>query len=343
MGRGWAAIAVLLPLVACRVGDGDAYVQSRPPATLGARFYPPEGWGWGLLRLGDAPPQRYGVSAPPTVMRAQVLILPDYGESAETWFETASDLNGLGYAVWVLDGAGQGGSARLTDPRDLGYARSFNPDAAAVRAMINTVIRPTANAPLFILGEGVGGMVAIRAGERPLGARGLILSNPALDDRPGGAMTDVEVLLGGKRRAEGGKPWRRDGPDAFATAGTHDPWRGRTTHLWQVANPDLRIGAPSVAWVSAFNLSAGLARGDLKDQQTPALVLEPAAGAHGCRGLPHCEAHVLAGAGPMLELERDAVRRAWLTDLDAFMRAQLAPPAPPPPPPTDRARPSRRG
>lgn len=342
MGRGWAAIAVLLLLAACKVGDSDAFVQSQTPAALGGRFYPPEGWGWGLLQLGDAPPQRYGVSAPSTVLRAQVLILPDYGESAETWFETASDLNGMGYAVWVLDGAGQGGSARLTGPRDLGYARSFNPDAAAVRAMINTVIRPTSSTPLFILGEGVGAMVAIRAGERPLDARGLILSNPALDDRPGGAMTDLQVLLGGKGRALGAKPWRRNGPDAFEAGGTHDPWRGRTTRLWQAANPDLRIGAPSLAWVSAFNLSAGLARRDLKDQQTLALVLEPAAGAQGCRALPHCEAHSLAGAGPMLELEKDAVRHAWLTDIDAFMRARLAPPAPPPAA-TDRARSTRAG
>jgi lysophospholipase len=242
----------------------------------------------------------------------------------------------------VLEGAGQGGSGRLTDPRDLGYARSFNPDAAAVRAMINTVIWPSASTPLFVLGEGVGGMVAIRAGERPLSAQGLILSNPALDDRPGGAMTDLQVLLGGKGRALGGKPWRRDSPDAFATGGTHDPWRGRTTHLWQVANPDLRIGAPSLAWVSAYNLSARLARTDLKDQQAPTLVLEPAAGAHGCRDLPHCEAHALAGAGPMLELEKDAMRQAWLADIDAFIRARIAPPTPAPPV-TGRNHPSRPG
>jgi len=340
MGRGWAAIAVLLLLAACTGRDAARpYAESHTPPALSARFYPPEGWGWGLIQVGDAPPQRYGVSAPAATMRAQVLILPDYGESAETWFETAADLNALGYGVWVLDGAGQGGSGRLATPRDLGYLRSFNPDAAAARAMVATVIRPPKDRPLFVLGQGVGAMVAVRASERPLAVRGMILSSPALDARPGGAMTDVEVLLGGRRRALDGHPWRRVGPDAFARGGTHDPWRGHVGALWQAANPELRTGDPSIAWVSAYNLSASLARNDLKDLQAPALVLEPAAGAHGCRDLPHCEARTLAGAGPMLELERNAVRAAWLADIDAFIRAQIQPPAAPPP----AARPTRAG
>ncbi|HEX7760444.1 MAG TPA: alpha/beta hydrolase, partial [Caulobacteraceae bacterium] len=160
---------MLLTLAACK-GDGadEPFVESRTPADLGPRFYPPENWGWGLVQVGNAPPQRYGVSAPPTAVRAQILVLPDYGETAETWFETAGDLNAMGYNVWVLDGAGQGGSGRLTQPRDLGYLRSFNPDLAAVGAMVATVIRPTPTAPLILLGQGVGGMIAVRAIERGL-------------------------------------------------------------------------------------------------------------------------------------------------------------------------------
>ncbi len=78
---------------------------------MAERFYPPENWAWGLIEVGDAPAQRYGVAAPAVTARADVLILPDAGETAETWFETARDLTASGYAVWVLEGcAGQGGS-----------------------------------------------------------------------------------------------------------------------------------------------------------------------------------------------------------------------------------------
>lgn len=326
MGRRWAVLGLMVALAGCKAGDAaDPFVESRTPATLGARFYPPEGWGWGLVQVGDGPAQRYGVSAPATAVRAQVLILPDYGESAETWFETASDLNARGYAVWVLDGAGQGGSGHLTAPRDLGYVNSFSPDDAAVRAMITTVIRPTAHAPLVVLGQGVGGLVALRATEKGASPAGLILSTPALDSLAGGATTTLEMMLFGHRRAPGQGAWRRDGQDDFAAGLTHDRWRGRTTHLWQVANPDLRMGGPSVAWVSAFNAAAAEARDGLKDETAPLIVLE-GDGAKGCRALPRCEARAFPGGGRRLELERDPVRSAWLEAVDGFIRAHVGPP-----------------
>src|SRR5580658_3756695 len=127
----------------------DAFADTRPPPGLAERFYPPPNWAWGLLQANeDAPVQRYGVSAPDVVAKGQVLILPDYGESAETWFETVRDLNAAGYIVWVLEGVGQGGSARLTGHRDLGELKSFEPDVAGVRALIDHVIRPTIDRPL---------------------------------------------------------------------------------------------------------------------------------------------------------------------------------------------------
>ncbi len=88
------------------------------------------------------------------------MILPDYGESAETWFETIRQLTAAGETVWVLEGVGEGGSGRLTGRRDLGELTSFDPDVAATDAMIDLVIRPTPQRPLLLLGEGVGAVVA---------------------------------------------------------------------------------------------------------------------------------------------------------------------------------------
>ena len=328
MGRGWAVLGVVLALAGCKAGDaGYPYVQSRTPADLGAGFYPPEGWAWGLVQVGDAPAQRYGVSSPATAVRAQILILPDYGESAETWFETASDLGARGYNVWVLDGAGQGGSGRLSGPRDLGYVTAFNPDQAAVRAMVATVIRPTPAAPLFVLGQGVGGLVAVRSAQDGLAPSGVILSSPALDGRAGGATTALEMMLFGHQRLSGTRAWRRDGPDDFTRGLTHDPWRGRASRLWQTANPDLRMGGPSIAWVSAFDAAVAQARDGLKGVDLPVIVLEGDA-AKGCRTLPRCEARTFPGGGAKLALERDPVRRAWLEAVDGFIRAHAAPPPP---------------
>src|SRR5450432_3019684 len=121
----WGVISVVLAglLVACGGGDRSPFADSRTPPGLAERFYPPEGWAWGYVKVGDAPAQRYGVAAGAGVRHADILILTDYGEIAETWFETARDLNRRGYAVWILDGAGQGGSGRLVPPHDLGYVQ----------------------------------------------------------------------------------------------------------------------------------------------------------------------------------------------------------------------------
>jgi lysophospholipase len=260
------------------------------------------------------------------VRRADILILTDYGEIAETWFETARDLTRRGYAVWVLDGAGQGGSGRWVLPRDLGYAQDFQADMAAVRAMTSAVIRPQARAPLVILGQGVGAVVAALAlQQRGPAPAGLILSSPRLDASPSraSAASSVARLLGLDRTRDFGTgPWRKDMKDDFATGATHDPWRGAVTLAWQRANPDLRMGGPSLRWREAFHDAQLAARRGLPAIRVPALVIEGDSGS-GCRELPRCLAIRIASGGKALEIERDGARDAWLAAIDAFIRARM--------------------
>ncbi|MBA3811568.1 MAG: alpha/beta hydrolase [Caulobacteraceae bacterium] len=308
--------------VACSGGGGLApFAESRTPPSLGERFYPPEGWAWGFLRVGEAPAQRYGVAAPATVARAQILILPDYGETAETWFETARDLGRRGYCVWVLEGAGQGGSGRTAGPRDLGYAQSFDPDVTAVLAMASAVIRAPPETHLIVLGQGVGALVAVRAAQGGLASGGLILSAPRLTaprHAPAPRFLGLDRL-----RPPGEKGWGRDMPDAFARGATHDRWRGGVTLAWQRANPDLRMGDPSLRWRTAFEAAVRAAREYPAPLSAPVLVVEGDRGS-GCLNLTPCSSIRLAGGAEALELERDPVRDPWLTAIDAFARSRLA-------------------
>jgi lysophospholipase len=299
-------------LGACGRDDRGPFVDSRPPPGLAERFYPPENWAWGLLSADGGPAQRYGVAAPRGPSRAQVLIIPDYGESAETWFETARDLVGAGYTVWVLEGVGQGGSARLGAERDLGEVSSFDPDVAAVRGMIATVIRPSASEPLALVGQGVGALVAARAVETGARPAALILSAPACD-APARPSWLVSVGLG-SLRAPGMQPWRRDGPDAFAEQRTHDAWRGGVTHAWQTANPDLRMGGPSLVWDVALADLQKKTRADLGALVVPAVVIDPA-GRSACVDASAGARRVIPGAGRSLELEEESRRRLWLAGL----------------------------
>lgn len=310
--------AVIFALVGAAGHDSQgAFIDSRPPPDLAERFYPPENWAWGELQPAGGTAQRYGVSAPAVVSRADVLILPDYGESAETWFETARDLNAAGYTVWVLEGVGQGGSGRLSGHRDLGELHRFDGDLAGVRGMIDTVIRPGAGRPFVVLGQGVGALLAARAAGTGDTPTGVVLSAPrCAPASPAGML--VHVGLGGLR-APGGDVWARAGPDDFAAHRTHDRWRGAVTHAWQLANPDLRLGGPSLDWQAAL---AGLQRdaeASVARLKAPALVIDDGKPGGACLAPPVALRRSLAGAGPALELEDDHWRKPWLAAVEAFL------------------------
>ena len=251
-----------------------------------------------------------------------MLILPDYGESAETWFETARDLTANGTTVWVLEGVGQGGSERLAGRRDLGELKSFDADVAATQAMIDLVIRPTAQRPLVLMGQGVGALVAARAVETGADPVALILSAP---DCRAGQPAGMLVFIGlGQFRAPGGDAWRRDAPDDFAAHRTHDAFRGAVTHAWQLANPSLRLGGPSLDYEAALARLQAPTEADLsKLRDTPTLVLEPDR-TPACLTPAGAQLQTIPGAAPAFELEDTPHRTPWLTALEHFLAATAA-------------------
>ena len=253
MFRCGVLLGLALLLSACGGQDARApFTESRIPPGLDQKFWPPEGWAWGLIQIGNAPPQRYGVLGPTIAPRAQVLILPGYGDFAESWYATASDFAGRGYAVWVLDGAGQGGSGRWAGPRDLGHVPSFDSDASAISQMVSMVIRPQGGVPLVVIADGAAAPLAVRSlASGRLPASAVILTGPALTP-PGGATaastSRAARRLGlGALRAPGAKGWERADPP-----GARDS-HAAVRHAWQTANPDLRMGGPSLSWLAAFD------------------------------------------------------------------------------------------
>lgn len=307
-------LATAVMLAACG-GAREPFAESRTPGSLAPRFYPPEGWGWGFLQIGNAPAQRYGVSAPPVTASAQVLILPGYGETAESWFETVRALNDRGYTVWVLEREGQGGSGRFTGSRDIGHAPSFDADVAATRAMLRMIAANGVAAPLVILAQGAAAPVARLALGQGGQADGLILSAPIETVRGGDLRAGQQgrllrkVGLGGLR-VLGGDGWRRDrlglpGADAL------DPARAAMQLAWQTTNPDLRMGGPSYGWQAAL-LDATEAARRVRAYTGPLLVAPARVGAE--------------------QLDRDPGRNDWLTAIIGFIEARIAEKQPTPAP-----------
>lgn len=335
------ALLLALPLVACGdEGSRAPFAESRTPPSLDVRFQPPVGWAWGYVTVGDGLVQRYGVSAPHGAPRGQVLILPGYGESAESWFETARDLNARDYTVWILERQGQGGSERASPWRDLGHVTSFAPDVTATKAMVKAVIRPKAHDPFVILGHDDGGLVLLRALEEGVTADAAILSSPNFDiadpPRAKGELLRIARWARGLKlgflRYPGQTGWKREGPDDFAAKLTHDPARGAVQQAWALANPDLRMGAPSLAWYAAFYDLVDATGRDLKTVQTPVVMLDadqdvkalPQPQSTVCATLPHCVQTRYPAARHALHLETDSVRGPWLDAIDSTLRSRMA-------------------
>lgn len=341
MRRRLIAFLLLLSLAGC--GDGSSrapFAESRTPPSIAPRFYAPDGWAWGYVRVGNGPVQRYGVSATAVGPRATVLILPGYSEPAEKWFETARRLNQDGYTVWILERQGQGGSERLTPWRDLGHVNSFDPDVAAVRALVNVVIRPKSSTPLLLLGHSAGGLVALRAAETGLANDGLILSSPTLQlaNLPRPQAETVQIAGWASRLKLGwlklpGQPgWRRDGPNGVSAGFTRDKDRGDVQQAWLTANPDLRMGAPSLGWLAAFFEASERAQTDAQRVTPPVLMLKagkdryalPASQTRICSALRDCREVRFPEGLHELHMESDDVRNAWLGEIESFIRTRIA-------------------
>lgn len=327
------ACAFALVLNACdRVAGRDPLLDSRVPPDLSDRFFPPEAWAWGLIETGGGPAQRYGVSAPPVVPRGEVVIVPGAGESAETWFETARDLNGRGAVVWILDRSGRGGSARPAAPQ--GYVQAPDPkaDAEAIRALRAAVVHGGPNRRIVLLASDDAAAAAIQAVRAGAPFDALILSSPRLAHGRLSKLQAFAVEVGlGALPGQARKAWRRDGPDDVALGLTHDAWRGKVRRAWALANPDLRDVGETLATRAALSAAATAA---LKGPrlEVPVLALLPDRAPPGAeevlQGLKPAEVERFAGAGAALHLEADAYRDPWL---DAVARTAGLPSRPPHP------------
>lgn len=241
-----------LALAACGQGQDGAFLDTRTPPSLGPRFWAPDGWAWGVIEIKGAPDVRYGVAAPAqrALTRDTAIIVADYGEPAEAYFEAVRAMNARGVTVWVLELHGQGGSARFAGPRDIGRSAGFDKDALALRWLIDNVIRPRENENVALAAHGSAVLpvtLALESGLRRI--QRVYFWAPDLEPDPmvDTAMRMTQVGLGWMRARGGG--WKR--PTGKITD------RDATAVAWQLANPDLRMGGPAWSWIAAEAAAIG--------------------------------------------------------------------------------------
>src|SRR5215472_6765262 len=150
------------------------------------RFQAPAGWQWDHMTNADGAQLRYGHAEPNGRAHGIIVITPGYASPAEEFFETARDFLHAGYAVWILDRRGQGGSDRWPDLGQRAYLTSLATETRDLDQFSALVKAKTQGAPLFLVGESLGGLIGIGLlHDDPEAFRAAAFSSPAIDFQTG--------------------------------------------------------------------------------------------------------------------------------------------------------------
>lgn len=206
----------------------NVVIESQIPPNLAPKYYPPAGFTWSGFAIEGLPDARYGVASPPVNPQAQVLIIADNDFPAEAYFDLTNSLLSLNVSVWIIEAPGQGGAAHYPHQKNEIDSPDFSNATRNVRGFIAQIINPTQTKPLYIIASGVGAITALDLDINDGNIRGYILFEPHLKD---------------PQLPEG--TWHRQ-----SVPKSH--W-GQVGHVWQGANPDLRLRLKSERWYESAN------------------------------------------------------------------------------------------
>ncbi len=211
----------------------------------------------GTIKTRDRVTLRYARFAPPPGRKGTVVVLQGRAEFIEKYFETTRDLRSRGFAVATFDWRGQGLSDRRLSDRRKGYVRDFSQYLIDLETFMDQVVLPDCPPPIYCLAHSMGGAVAVRAchaGNRWFDR--VVLSAPMIAlpglTRMAGPMTKFLRLIGrGGGYVPTGGSELSGAEDFLGNVVTSDPVRFARNAAVLQEEPDLGIGAPTIAWVDA--------------------------------------------------------------------------------------------
>lgn len=221
----------------------------------------PENVVTGMVKTSDRVTLRFARWEPPPGRRGTAVILQGRAEFIEKYFETVRDLRGRGFAVAAFDWRGQGLSDRALSDRRKGYVRNFSKYALDLAAIMEQVVLPDCPPPIFALGHSMGGAIILRAchdGSRWFDRAVLSAPMIALPPRPklaiaGPFLRAMRLLGRGSNYVPTGSGAATGSEDFLGNVLTSDPVRFARNAAVLQEEPNLGLGAPTVAWAdSAF-------------------------------------------------------------------------------------------
>lgn len=291
----------------------------------------------GAIKTPDGVNLRFARWTPPPGRKGTVVILQGRAEFIEKYYETVRDLRARGFAVATFDWRGQGLSERPLRDRRKGHVRNFSEYGVDLGAIMEQVVLPDCPPPIFALGHSMGGAIAIRAchdGSRWF--ERVVLSAPliALPTRRmlglAGPLARILRLMGrGSAFVPAGSREAAGSEDFIGNVLTSDPVRFARNQAALQEEPNLGLGAPTIAWAdSAMRTIKRFAEPNYAPQLRQPILLV-AAGRDEVVSTPAIEGFgrnllagrhlILAGSRHEILQEQDHYRDQFWAAFDAFV------------------------
>ena len=307
---------------------------------------PPRGR-YGFLDTSDGAGIRYAIwpnegrdTKKPKRPRGTVILLTGRREFIEKHVETIIDLLNRDFAVYAMDWRGQGLSTRPLPDRQKGYVRSFDNYLDDLHLFVETIVRPRAPGPYFILAHSMGGHITLRyLHDHPDIIERAVLTAPMVDIGPGPFLhatlsTGISLITwlgGGRSYAPRQKGFD---PQEIKFAGnllTSDPGRFHIETGWAASNPELGLGGPTYGWLYAALKSIRIlkSRGYPEKISAPVLMVQSGIEHIVCNEaqdklaarMPRAQVVRIDGARHEILHERDEFRNEFWAAFDPFIDA----------------------
>ena len=340
-------IAVIMVGVAT-IGAGSGC--SRAPDTVSAqrraialleqpRFQEPAGWQWGSLRNADGARLRFGWIDPAGAVRGVIIVAPSFQAPAEQYFETARDLSRQGFAVWILDRRGQGGSDGWPRAERRAFLMGGLREVRDLRQFTVLAVARYPNTPAYLIGESLGGLVGLRLlHDSPRLFAAAAFSSPGIDFQTNGVpkilyriLTASTCALGlCERYAITQHDWEFDaGAGGPTDPAKDDPERALAAQARLLTHPELREGGATNGFVRTLLEEADTEESANWPEQISTPVLfgytptDRIARADiiqlMCGRIPRCTLARFVTSGHALFSDADGTRDSWMLQLESFL------------------------
>lgn len=338
--RGALVMALIVAAAGCSPAPVTDAAQRRAVAisTL-PQFQEPPGWRWGSLVNADGARLRFGWTDPAAAIRGVVVLVPSFQAPAEEYFETARDLRNHGFAVWILDRRGQGGSDRWPGADQRGHLGGGLREVRDLRQFTLLAVDRYQRTPAYLVGESLGGLIGLRLlHDSPGLFAAAAFSSPGIDFQTNGVPRAILKGLTASACAIGlcahYAPTQNDwGFDAKA-GGPADPTKDDPTRALAIegrllAHPELREGGATNGFVRTLFEEAETEEspGWPEGIRTPVLFGYTPADRISradviqwvCRRMPRCTLARFTTSGHALFSDADRTRGVWMRQLESFL------------------------